>query len=240
MQLPRDFWITGKQAMNTYAAASKTSIERTDAQTDRTQRQSLQPMFVTNKTLMSEVDAHLDTVEDSLVVVTIEQGNTRGESMVQHIGSEYPQAKIVLVCEGGPAEILKLAFMRGVQGCVSRQSSVETLRAAIDEVSRGHRFLAQELSKPTQSSVASFMERQILARDKPVIATKESEVALTRREKQVLTLIAQGKPRREIAEGLKVSPRTIDAYRARLLQKLNLDSSVQLVKYAFSIGLIAS
>ncbi len=148
--------------MNTYAAASKTSIERTDAQTDRTQRQSLQPMFVTNKTLMSEVDAHLDTVEDSLVVVTIEQGNTRGESMVQHIGSEYPQAKIVLVCEGGPAEILKLAFMRGVQGCVSRQSSVETLRAAIDEVSRGHRFLAQELSKPTQSSVASFMERQIL------------------------------------------------------------------------------
>jgi len=56
----------------------------------------------------------------------------------------------------------------------------------------------------------------------------------------VLTLIAQGKPRREIAEGLKVSPRTIDAYRARLLQKLNLDSSVQLVKYAFSIGLIAS
>ncbi|MCR2746065.1 LuxR C-terminal-related transcriptional regulator [Limnobacter sp. YS8-69] len=66
---------------------------------------------------------------------------------------------------------------------------------------------------------------------------QEEGTQLTRRERQVLTLIAQGRPRREIAELLKVSPRTIDAYRARLLQKLNLDSSVQLVKYAISTGM---
>jgi len=71
----------------------------------------------------------------------------------------------------------------------------------------------------------------------PAIADQEEGAQLTRRERQVLTLIAQGRPRREIAELLKVSPRTIDAYRARLLQKLNLDSSVQLVKYAISAGM---
>lgn len=226
--------------MNNYTTQSTAGNSKPGyTEASATPRVSVQPMFVTNKTQIEEIDAHLSSHPGGLVVVTIENSSQRGEQIVQRIGQQYPETRIVLVCEGGPAEILRLAFFNGVQACVSRQSSVETLRSAIDEVLRGNRFLAPELARAQATTVGAFMERQITpGRDKGGDMAESESIELTRREKQVLGLIAQGKPRRAIAELLKVSPRTIDAYRARLLQKLNLDSSVQLVKYAYSIGLI--
>jgi DNA-binding NarL/FixJ family response regulator len=230
-------------AMNNYMSTPSSTYSTsglTDAPVTQHSRSTLQPMFITNKTQIEEIDTHLSTHPAGLVVVTIEHGSQRGETLVQRIGQQYPDTRIILVCEGSASDILKLVFMNGVQACVSRQSSVETLRCAIDEVIRGKRFLAPELGRSQATTVGAFMERQIMpVRDKIGDAIDTGAVELTRREKQVLALIAQGKPRRNIAELLKVSPRTIDAYRARLLQKLNLDSSVQLVKYAYSIGLIS-
>ncbi|RZS42161.1 DNA-binding NarL/FixJ family response regulator [Limnobacter thiooxidans] len=198
---------------------------------------SLQPMFVTNRTTIEEIDNHLSSAETRIVVITIEKTNRHGEAVVQHIGSCYSDVRIVLVCEGTAQDILALAFKPGVWACVSRQSSVETLREAIDTVATGIRYVAPELVATRAVNSGSPTERVESVNQMHTLNEQEEGTQLTRRERQVLTLIAQGRPRREIAELLKVSPRTIDAYRARLLQKLNLDSSVQLVKYAISTGM---
>lgn len=230
--------------MNTYAQTNdndRYTASLSGAGVVANARQSLQPMFVTNKTQMEEINQHLADTEAGLLVITIEQGNPRGANIIEHVGRMHPGTRMVLVCESAGIDLLRLAFMNGVQAAVGRQSSVETLRAAIDEVVRGNRYIAPELLRTPATTVSAFMERQIAPREPAAMtapANTTQGVDLTRREKQVLGLIAQGKPRRAIAELLKVSPRTIDAYRARLLQKLNLDSSVQLVKYAYSVGLI--
>ena len=197
---------------------------------------SMQPMFVTNRTTLAEIDNHLASAETRIVVVTLERGSQHGEHVVQHIGERYLDVRIVLVCEGSAQDILAMAFKAGVWACVGRQSSVETLREAIDMVASGRRYLAQELAN-ARPAAASTGDRNEASGSVNTFGDEEDSTQLTRRERQVLTLIAQGRPRREIAELLKVSPRTIDAYRARLLQKLSLDSSVQLVKYAISAGL---
>ena len=101
---------------------------------------SLQPMFVTNRTTIEEIDNHLSSAETRIVVITIEKTNRHGEAVVQHIGSCYSDVRIVLVCEGTAQDILALAFKPGVWACVSRQSSVETLREAIDTVAAGDCF----------------------------------------------------------------------------------------------------
>lgn len=198
---------------------------------------SLQPMFVTNRTTLEEIDNHLANAETRIVVITIEKGNKHGEAVVQHIGSNYSDVRVVLVCEGSAQDILAMAFKPGVWACVSRQSSVETLREAIDTVATGVRYVAPELVSNRAHIGQTGSERVEQSSQIQAFGDQEENTQLTRRERQVLTLIAQGRPRREIAELLKVSPRTIDAYRARLLQKLNLDSSVQLVKYAISTGM---
>lgn len=198
---------------------------------------SLQPMFVTNRTTLDEIDNHLANAETRIVVITIEKGNKHGESVVHHIGNNYSDVRVVLVCEGSAQDILAMAFKPGVWACVSRQSSVETLREAIDTVATGARYVAPELVSNRSPIGQTGSERPEQFSQVHAFVDHEEGAQLTRRERQVLTLIAQGRPRREIAELLKVSPRTIDAYRARLLQKLNLDSSVQLVKYAISTGM---
>jgi DNA-binding NarL/FixJ family response regulator len=198
---------------------------------------SLQPMFVTNRTTLEEIDNHLASAETRIVVITIERSNRHGEAVVQHIGTNYSDVRVVLVCEGSAQDILGMAFKPGVWACVSRQSSVETLREAIDTVAAGTRYVAPELVNTKATPAYPGSEQQHPANVMHPLIEQEEGAQLTRRERQVLTLIAQGRPRREIAELLKVSPRTIDAYRARLLQKLNLDSSVQLVKYAISAGM---
>lgn len=226
--------------MNTYSQTHDIDPRMNISAGALSNRSSVQPMFVTNKTQIEEINTHLQDTDNGVLVITVEQGSPRGESIVSHVGQNFPSTRMVLVCEAVTQDLLRLAFMNGVQACVSRQSSVETLRSAIDEVIRGNRFLAPELLRPAATTVGAFMERQATPRDAAAGVTEGSGgVELTRRERQVLGLIAQGKPRRTIAEMLKVSPRTIDAYRARLLQKLNLDSSVQLVKYAYSAGLIS-
>lgn len=198
---------------------------------------SLQPMFVTNRTSIEEIDNHLAKAETRIVVITIEKANKHGESVVQHIGDHYSDVRIVLVCEGNAQDILGMAFKPGVWACVGRQSSVETLREAIDTVATGTRYVAPELVQTKSANAPSTPEKAEATNQLSTVLDPEEGTQLTRRERQVLTLIAQGRPRREIAELLKVSPRTIDAYRARLLQKLSLDSSVQLVKYAISAGM---
>lgn len=198
---------------------------------------SLQPMFVTNRTTLEEIDNHLASAETRIVVITIEKGNRHGETVVQHIGSNYSDVRVVLVCEGNAQDILAMAFKPGVWACVGRQSSVETLREAIDTVAAGARYVAPELVSSKASTLYAPSEQSHLSNQMNTLVEQDEGAQLTRRERQVLTLIAQGRPRREIAELLRVSPRTIDAYRARLLQKLNLDSSVQLVKYAISAGM---
>jgi two-component system, NarL family, invasion response regulator UvrY len=198
---------------------------------------SLQPMFVTNRTTLEEIDNHLASAETRIVVITIEKGNRHGEAVVQHIGASYSDVRVVLVCEGSAQDILAMAFKPGVWACVGRQSSVETLREAIDTVAAGARYVAPELVNNKTIPSYNSSEQQNSGNQINPLADQDEGAQLTRRERQVLTLIAQGRPRREIAELLKVSPRTIDAYRARLLQKLNLDSSVQLVKYAISAGM---
>lgn len=210
------------------------NVARGEVSSPRTS--SLQPMFITNRTTIEDIDHHLVDAQTRIVVVTIEKTNGHGAQVVQHIGQKYPDVRIVLVCDGSVQEVLSMSFKTGVWACVGRQSSVETLRKAIDHVAAGQRYIAEDLTNESKSATPAATSPQVessFLADMP----QHNNVMLTRREKQVLSLIAQGRPRREIAELLNVSPLTIDAYRARLLQKLSLDSSVQLVKYAISTGL---
>ena len=123
---------------------------------------SLQPMFVTNRTTLEEIDNHLASAETRIVVITIEKGNRHGEVVVQHIGASYSDVRVVLVCEGSAQDILAMAFKPGVWACVGRQSSVETLREAIDTVAAGARYVAPELVNAKPAPFYGSSEQQNL------------------------------------------------------------------------------
>lgn len=121
----------------------------------------------------------------------------------------------------------------GASGYVPKRAAPDDLIAAIRVVHQGNFFLPATLARHLVREIApgGGLPRS----DGQPEPTAEP---LTDREREVLTLIAEGKTSREIAEALVVSPKTADRHRENIMAKLNLHSRVELVKYAMARGLI--
>ena len=116
----------------------------------------------------------------------------------------------------------------GASGYVPKRAAPDELVSAIRTVYRGEVFLYPSLaSRLVQSYLGQSPEDENNTLDN-----------LTPREKEVLTLIAEGLSNPEIAENLVISVKTVDRHRENIMQKLNLHSRVDLVKYAIKQGLI--
>jgi len=115
----------------------------------------------------------------------------------------------------------------GASGYIPKRAAPDDLVSAIRVVNQGNVFL--------HSTLAKFLMKDVLERggsDSPVAE------ALTPREREVLTYIAEGFTNREIAEALVISIKTVDRHRENIMNKLDLHNRVELVKYAIEKGLI--
>ncbi|RLT35565.1 MAG: DNA-binding response regulator [Chloroflexi bacterium] len=117
----------------------------------------------------------------------------------------------------------------GASGYIPKRAAPDDLVSAIRVVSQGNVFL--------YASLARFLLNEVLPAHETRTEPSSTE-GLTSREREVLTHIAEGKTNREIADVLVISPKTVDRHRENIMQKLNLHSRVELVKYAISKGLI--
>jgi two-component system response regulator NreC len=117
----------------------------------------------------------------------------------------------------------------GASGYIPKRAAPDDLVSAIRAVSRGHIYL--------HSTLARFLVKDVL--DRPASVSTGAAEELTPREREVLTYIAEGFTNREIAEALVISVKTVDRHRENIIQKLNLHSGIELVKYAIARGLIS-
>jgi two-component system response regulator NreC len=117
----------------------------------------------------------------------------------------------------------------GASGYVPKRASPEDLLAAIDVVAAGEVFL--------HPVVASALVQDYLRRVRSG-TERESYDGLTPRQREVLTLIAEGLSNQDIASQLGISVRTVERHRENIMGRLNLHSRTDLVKYALRKGLI--
>jgi two-component system, NarL family, response regulator NreC len=110
------------------------------------------------------------------------------------------------------------------------KSTVDTeLLDAIRVVAKGEAFLYPSATRMLLEDYLGHLQ----------VTTDDAYGALSEREREVLKLIALGYTAAQIAEKLSVSAKTVDTYRARIMEKLNLSSRADLVQYALSRGLLA-
>jgi DNA-binding NarL/FixJ family response regulator len=131
---------------------------------------------------------------------------------------------VLILSMHGEASYAARALKAGASGYVSKSSAREHLVAAIRKLANGERFLTPELAE----SLAFGMMGERTA----------GHQSLSDREFQVLCLIAAGRPPREIAAELNVSVKTVATHRARLLQKMGLRNTAELVRYAIDHQLL--
>ena len=116
------------------------------------------------------------------------------------------------------------ALKSGIRGYVLKSRAAGELIEAIHEILNGRIYLSPGIS---QTVVEAYLQQN----------TGENE-SLTRRELQVLQLVAEGKTTKEVATSLGVSVKTADSHRSNIMHKLNLHTVADLVRYAIRRGLV--
>ncbi len=132
----------------------------------------------------------------------------------------------VLVLSMHPEEhYARRVLKAGAAGYLQKESPPEELLAAIRRIAKGHKYVTASLAERFAKELEGNRERAPLE-------------ALSDREYQVLSLLASGKGVKEIAQSLAVTTPTVSTYRARILEKLGLSSTAELVRYALENGLL--
>jgi DNA-binding NarL/FixJ family response regulator len=161
-----------------------------------------------------------------MVILDISMPKLRGLEATMEIKAMYPEVKILILTMHKNREYLMQALSARTDGYLLKEDTDTQLIAAIESIRQGKIFLSPLISKDLTSNLIDFINR----------SGKPYEGTLSIREKEVLTLLSEGKSSKEIAELLFISPRTVEHHRASINRKLNIQNIVDLVKYAIREG----
>lgn len=166
-----------------------------------------------------------------LVMVDLSLPDTSGIQLTRDIRKTFSHIKVIIVTMHSKVDYIAEAFQAGANGYVVKESAAEGLMKGLETVLKGEYFLDSAVS----SQVVETLMR---------IPGKETKISdaqygtLTAREQEILRVLAEGLSTKEIAEKLCISPKTVDNHRANIMNKLDLHSTIDLVRYAAKLGLI--
>lgn len=170
----------------------------------------------------------LKTVVCDLVVLDIAMPGMDGLTALKEISTHYPEIKVLMLTMMNDFSHFEKAKNLGAAGFMSKEDAGDELPRAIQKILDGKMYIATFVN-------ALLAERQLHLMEH--ISSPSIEI-LTRREKQILSLIAQGLTNRKIALDLQISIHTVENHRANLSEKLGSKNVASLVQFAIEKGLI--
>jgi two-component system, NarL family, response regulator NreC len=165
-----------------------------------------------------------------VVVLDLSMPGPRGTQTIERLVRLEPSPRVLILTMHDDPAYFRSAFLAGATGYVVKNAADVEVLTAIRAVHRGRTFAdltGPQRSTPGQSATAATQGRPAALRK-----------LLSRREAEVLRLVAQGHTHQEIADQLTLSIKTVETYRKRLHEKLDLKSRAQLFRFAFESGLL--
>ena len=121
------------------------------------------------------------------------------------------------------------AFEAGVSGYVLKQSAATELVTALHDVENGRRYISSLIQKRLGTEIPAFLRR-----------SKKLSADLTSRQREVLQLVAEGRVRKEIAQILGVSVKTVEFHKQKITEKLGIHTDAALTAYAIRHGIASA
>jgi DNA-binding NarL/FixJ family response regulator len=173
-----------------------------------------------------ELLLHLRKKLPDILLLDLNMPILNGLEVLPLIRNEYPKLRIVVVTKySDPRFVRECIQIHGVAGYILKTSSLDELLQALRLVYQGNLVMSKNLQ----------LYPKELPEDEPETPFDENFLArynLTRRELEILGLIAQAKSNADIAEHLFISPQTVGAHRKNIMRKLNISSTAGLVRFA--------
>lgn len=166
-----------------------------------------------------------------VVIMDIKMPRKDGIEATKEIIKKYPQARIIALSMLDEQDFIVKMLQAGAKGYLLKNSSKDELLRAVLAVSKGDNYFSHEVSS---IMLAKFIQREFPSKHKHV----KSEVELTKRETEIIKMIAEEMTNAEIAKKLGISVRTVDTHRRNLLQKLDVKNTAGLVRYAIEHNLL--
>lgn len=186
--------------------------------------------------VVGEAESGLETLElveklqPDIVLLDLNMPGLHGLEALPLLRKAAPQCRVLVLTMHANPQYLQEAIRRGAAGYLLKKAADSELLSALRAVARGEVY------------VHSSMTRALLETVLPTKRPEEEQDAweqLSPREQEVLRLVALGHTSAEIAEQLHLSPKTVDTYRARGMEKLGLSTRAALVRFCLRKGLLS-
>jgi len=167
-----------------------------------------------------------------LLIVDIRMPNLTGIELVEKLRSENNDVKIIMLSMHESEEYVLKSIKAGADGYLLKGSSKEEFLKALHTVASGGKYFSGDISSilisQLTNSSGSLEPKQSLGED----------MMITKREKEILTLLLSGKGNKEIAEALEISKRTAEVHRFNLMKKLKVKNLMELSNKASEYSLL--
>jgi len=166
-------------------------------------------------------------LKPDIVIMDIAMPELDGVEATRRIVERCPETRVLILSMYLSAEHIYRALQAGAQGYVLKESAGEEVVDAIRALRAGKRYLSHRI---TETVIDDYL------REGTNVSPLDS---LSLRERDVLQLVVEGRTNAAIAQALSLSPKTVETYRARIMKKLKVKDTVELVKFSMRHGLIS-
>jgi DNA-binding NarL/FixJ family response regulator len=169
--------------------------------------------------------------EPDVVIMDIAMPELNGAEATRQILAADPDVVIVILSMHATSEYVYRALEAGAKAFVVKEAAGAEVVDAVRAVRVGRRYFSQKVQ---DLMVQGYIDRRLAEGDEGPLGR------LSPRERQVLQLVVEGKSSKEIASTIHLSPKTVETYRSRLMEKLGIHDVPSLVKFAIEHGLTTS
>jgi RNA polymerase sigma factor (sigma-70 family) len=167
--------------------------------------------------------------QPDVVLMDVAMLGLNGLEAASHMAKQFPQVRVIMLSMHKTEEYVLRALQVGAAGYLLKDAAASELEAAIRAVMAGEQYLSPIVAQ----QLAEYEERFGARRPQDNAFDR-----LTKREREVLQLIAEGNTMQQIANTLGISVKTVETHRYRLMDKLNIHHVTGLVRYAVRAGIV--
>lgn len=169
----------------------------------------------------TELILQLKKVSVDLLILDLNLGDKNGIESIENVSNLFPTLPILVLSTYPEEPYAVQTFKAGASGYLNKTVISSELIKAIHKITAGKKYISESLAENLAYGLS--LEK----------SNTDPIELLSKREYEVLSLIASGQTYKEIASKLDLSPKTVSTYRTRILEKLNLTSTAQLLRFSY-------